>query len=104
MLFYIRIFELLLVWPLPWDHFTLEEPTRGYCPKQHSSQGHGPPKPTCSNEVAILWGANWIMASSSNQYLMYVDIKVSVSAIWFQSYVLKRISKFGGARALEAQT
>jgi len=38
--FNIRVFESLLVWSLPWDHFALGDPTRGYCPGQHSSQGH----------------------------------------------------------------
>ena len=39
--FHVGVFESLLVWPLPWDHFALGDPTRGYSPGQHSSQDHG---------------------------------------------------------------
>jgi len=35
-----RVSELLLVQPLPWDHFALGDPTRSYCSRHHSSQGY----------------------------------------------------------------
>lgn len=34
-------FESFLVWPLPWDQLVIRDPTRGYCPKQHSPMDHG---------------------------------------------------------------
>lgn len=30
--------ELLLVWHIPWDQFSLGDFTRGCCPRKHSSQ------------------------------------------------------------------
>jgi len=63
--FHKRVFESLLVWPLPWDHFALGDPTKGYCPRQHSSQGDRGTQPPYHNKVAILGG---VACNSRNVY------------------------------------